>query len=119
MCSVEPGPGLLGRRKSPQNTIASMTGIEIIISIVFTGVTPSEMRPAYEREPKTPAPPVPEDHVDTTFLKKNNLFEMQFVTYNISYLLNCAEYARKDASPRPELSDVNTTPVSAITSELE
>lgn len=34
---------------------------------------------AYEKDPKTPAPPVPEDQVDTTFLSfwiesgKNNL----------------------------------------------
>lgn len=60
---------LRGRRNTPQKAIASKIGTTIIISIVSTGVTPSEIRPAYEREPITPAPPVPDDHVDITFLK--------------------------------------------------
>lgn len=42
-----------------------------------------------------PAPPVPEDQVDITFLLKK------------------AEYARKVGSPRPEANEVIPTPTSA------
>lgn len=59
---------IFGRRSTPQKATASIAGTTIIISIVVTGVTPNAMSPAYEREPMTPAPPVPDDHVDITFL---------------------------------------------------
>lgn len=59
---------IFGRRSTPQKATASMAGTTIIISIVVTGVTPNAISPAYEREPMTPAPPVPDDHVDITFL---------------------------------------------------
>lgn len=36
-----------------------------------------------------------------------------------TYLLKREVYARKDASPNPELNEVSTTPKSAIHSELE
>lgn len=39
-----------------------------INKIVLTGDRPSEIRAAYENDPKIPAPPVPEDHVEMTFL---------------------------------------------------
>lgn len=45
-----------------------------------------------------------------TFKNKKSL-------YWTTYLWNLEEYAKSDASPRPELSDVKTTPESAITVE--
>lgn len=35
---------------------------------VNLGVNPADIKPAYDNAPNTPAAPVPDDHVDTTFL---------------------------------------------------
>lgn len=40
-----------------------------IISIINNAVfKPSVASAAYDKDPRIPAPPVPEDHVETTFL---------------------------------------------------
>lgn len=44
------------------------TGIISIKRTVFLGLRPLVVRTAYDKAPKTPEPPVPDDHVDTTFL---------------------------------------------------
>lgn len=57
-----------GLRSNSQKVPASIIGTANIINIVLNGVTPYEIKAAYEKLPKIPAPPVPEDHVDMTFL---------------------------------------------------
>lgn len=61
-----------GLRSNIQKAAASITGTTNIVNIVLTGDTPNAMSPAYETEPMIPAPPVPEDHVDITFLKMSS-----------------------------------------------
>lgn len=58
-----------GLRNSIQKAAPSIIGTLSIISIVCTGDTPNAMRPAYDTAPMIPAPPVPDDHVDITFLQ--------------------------------------------------
>lgn len=38
---------------------------------VALGVNPADIKPAYDNAPNRPAAPVPDDHVDTTFLSSN------------------------------------------------
>lgn len=59
---------LLGRRSINQNATASNAGTTNITSKVATGVKPNSINPAYDSAPITPAPPVPDDHVEITFL---------------------------------------------------
>lgn len=56
-------------RNKIQKAAPSIKGTLNMSSIVFTGDTPKAMRAAYEVAPIMPAPPVPDDHVDITFLK--------------------------------------------------
>lgn len=57
-----------GLRSSTQNAAPSINGTLNINNIVLTGDTPNDINAAYEKLPKMPAPPVPDDHVDITFL---------------------------------------------------
>lgn len=59
---------IVGLRSIIQKENASSAGKSNIINIVSRGLTLSARSEAYESEPITPAPPVPDDHVDTTFL---------------------------------------------------
>lgn len=74
-------------------------------------------------EPTTPAAPVPEDHVDTTFLQKNKTpdsnfrFPFEFSSL-VTYLLKYDEYDMNFASPMPPLAEVKMIPNMAIHSAL-
>lgn len=59
----------LGFLSKIQNAAPSRSGTLNIRSIVFTGEIPTATRPAYDSDPIIPAPPVPDDHVDITFLR--------------------------------------------------
>lgn len=115
-----------GFRNKHQKVIASMNGTINIIHIVFTGETPIEIRAAYEKLPKIPAPPVPLDQVLITNLQSIRKYKMaaklSLCIHNKlcveTYLWNFAEYAKSDTSPRPELNEVKATPPSAIQSSL-
>jgi hypothetical protein len=48
---------------------AITTGTLNITNREFAALRTSEVSPAYELAPRIPAAPVPEDHVDITFLK--------------------------------------------------
>lgn len=63
-----------GLRNNNQNVTPSNTGTINMTSIVFRGERPIEIKAAYEKLPKIPAPPVPDDHVDMTFLEGFILF---------------------------------------------
>lgn len=69
-----------GLRNRIQKVAPSNIGINIIMSIVLTGVTPNVISPAYDTAPIIPAPPVPEDHVDMTFLEF--IFQIKFMYAN-------------------------------------
>lgn len=47
-----------------------VTGMMVITNNVLRGERPAEVKPAYDKAPNSPAPPVPEEYVDITFLKK-------------------------------------------------
>ena len=50
------------------------TGLISMMSRVTRGVTPIAVSPAYDKAPNKPAAPVPDDHVDTTFLESHKQF---------------------------------------------
>ena len=50
---------------------AMIQGTISIIYSVIRGLRPTAVSPAYDNAPATPAIPVPELHVDTTFLQNN------------------------------------------------
>lgn len=60
---------LFGDRSKIQNAVATITGTTSIISMVSVGVKPSEISAAYEKDPRIPAPPVPDAYVEITFLQ--------------------------------------------------
>jgi hypothetical protein len=47
------------------------TGTTVITSSVVRGDRPTDVRPAYDKAPNIPAPPVPDEYADITFLNKN------------------------------------------------
>lgn len=59
---------VFGFRSNNQNVAPSITGTINIMYIVSTGEMPYEIKAAYEKLPKIPAPPVPDDHDDITLL---------------------------------------------------
>lgn len=61
---------LFGLRNNIQNVVATITGTISIINIVWVGENPSEISVAYEKDPRIPAPPVPDAYADITFLWK-------------------------------------------------
>lgn len=83
-CFVADSVGFIvvGRLSRPQKTMASITGTQSISNNVLIGVIPNRMRPAYEREPMTPAPPVPDDQVDITFLYNSAISVRSLLFYN-------------------------------------
>lgn len=82
----------VGRVSIIQNAITSIIGTSNIINNVVRESIPKARKPAYETAPITPAPPVPDDHVDTTFLamalkKVTYLLYRNTKIYAIIYLL--------------------------------
>lgn len=57
-----------GLRNKIQKAAPSIKGTHNIINMVLTGPTPNDRKIAYEDAPTIPAPPVPELHVEITFL---------------------------------------------------
>ena len=53
----------------PKNVTAMRTGMTSISCTVLRGLRPAVVSAAYDREPKSPEPPVPDDQVETTFLQ--------------------------------------------------
>lgn len=57
-------------------------GTTVITSNVFLGDRPADVKPAYDRAPNIPAPPVPDEYADITFLPKKktkNFYHVQIL----------------------------------------
>ena len=58
-------------------------GTMVITSRVFRGESPTDVKPAYDRAPNIPAPPVPEEYADITFLEKKLQKNFKLWHYNV------------------------------------
>ena len=56
-----------------KNVTAINTGTINMSRTVFLGLTPAAVSAAYDKEPNNPLPPVPDDQVEITFLKKKEM----------------------------------------------
>lgn len=56
-------------------------GMIVITSNVFLGDRPADVKPAYDRAPNIPAPPVPDEYADITFLKQG------IILINLTFIL--------------------------------
>ena len=60
-----------------------MTGMTSMMRSVVRGDSPMAVIPAYDREPSSPAAPVPELHVETQFLKQTYPANFSFDSYQV------------------------------------
>lgn len=72
--------------------IAQITGMINMIRRVVFGLIPAFVNPAYAIDPTNPAPPVPDDHADMTFVS------------------NLAAKDKNVTSPKPLERDAKTMP---------
>lgn len=114
------GNRVLGSFNMNKNVMSWMVGTRSIRRSVAFGVKPIKSNAVYDKDPVTPAAPVPDAHAIITFLSRKIKNRNKHVSFTKSwiwtnkikciYLLNFVEYANIDVSPKPLLQDVIMMP---------
>lgn len=86
--------------KMKKNVMAISTGTISIRRTVFLALRPALVRAAKDSAPNSPDPPVPDDHVDTTFLKPNNFLKKNHGGINLHILVISGRVLEKGDFPQ-------------------